>query len=359
MTEYNDQEKVIIALDSIMGFEYKFKRILLERFSPSELLSFTPEVNAFSKKVMGDDKVNTLKRVLNEEYISRQIALLAKHKVVAVTYNNQLYPKELNEISTFPLVLYCKGNLELLNDVKFAIVGSRKTLPYALNFAKQVSSQLSSSGVTLVTGSAFGADSAVIGGALQSGKIISVIAHGHGALAETNKDLIDKVCERGLVISEYVPETQARAWMYPVRNRLIAGLSKGCLIVSGEKKSGARYTADYSLDFNRDVYALPYSLGIKSGELPIELLKCGAMLCDGAECILDNLHIENNSEKTEPKLSPNEQTVLDAIKEGCESVDSIMLQTNLKIFELAPVLSSLELGGMIVKMLGNKYKSLR
>ncbi|MGN0820099.1 MAG: DNA-processing protein DprA [Christensenellaceae bacterium] len=359
MTAYNDQEKVIIALDSVIGLEYKFKRILLERFEPCELIGFSSEVYAFAKKLAGDSKANTLRNLFDEQYLESCFSSLKKNNVVAVTYKSSLYPKKLKEIATYPLVLYCRGNLDLLNTVSFAIVGSRKTLPYALNFAKNVSEQLSASGVTVVTGSAFGADSAVIAGALESGRIISVIAHGHNAAAETNKDLIDKVCRQGLVISEYVPETQARAWMYPVRNRVIAGLADGCLIVSGEKKSGARYTADYSLEFNRDVYALPYSLGIKSGELPNELIKGGAMLCDGADCILDNLQFENKVESKALDLSANELSVFQAIKDGCETVDGIMAQTKFKIFELAPILSSLELSGAIVKLLGNKYKAIK
>lgn len=357
---YTDDELAVIALDSINGIEYKYKSGILQLVkNPSELFSFDENISRGIEKIIDKSKVNTVRLCFEKSYVDGIIQKLVARSVTAVTYLSKAYPESLVNISAFPLVLYCKGNLSLLSSgIRFGAVGSRKTLPYALKFCENVCRRLSEAGVVVVSGSADGADRASLCGALESGNVISVLAHGHDmCYPESNRELIGRVAEKGLVVSEYPPDFPSRAWTFPVRNRIIAGLSQGVLIVSGEMTSGARHTANYAVEYNRDVYALPYSIGVRSGELCNYLIKNGAYLCDCEEDVLSALNLE--FQETAVALDGTETTVYNALKGGVDNVNDLILQSELKVFELAPVLSSLELKGLIVRLAGNKFKVIK
>ncbi|MBO7368657.1 MAG: DNA-processing protein DprA [Clostridia bacterium] len=147
--------------------------------------------------------------------------------------------------------------------------------------------------------------------------------------------------------------------MFPVRNRIIAGLSLGTLIVGGDKKSGARHTALYAAEYGRQVYAFPYSIGIASGELNNELIKEGCLLCDSVDDIFELLKIEKTETSVNEALSDDERAVYLAIKEGRADVKEIIEKTGKKMNELAPILSLLEIEGYIVKLAGNKFKTVK
>ena len=298
--------------------------------------------------------------LFDKKYHDYVFAGLEKHQTVCVTLYSEGYPQLLKQTDIPPLVLYCNGNTGLLKKEKtFAIVGSRKCLPYAIELAKDFSGKIAKGGAVVVTGSAGGADKAAIDGAVESGNLISVIAGGIGHIyPEYNKTAILKVAETGLVVSEQSPDCAVKPWMFPVRNRIIAGLSKGVLIVGGDRESGARHTANYAADYGREVFAFPYSIGIKSGELNNELIKSGCNLCDDINDIFDFLKIKENTED-KISLKGDEAVIYAAIKDGFDDVNKLVLKTDKKMFELAPILSSLEIEGLIVKMAGNKYKTVK
>ncbi len=357
---YNKNELALICLNSILDFEYKHKvNVLSIVDSPSELLDCYDKFSSKIAQMLGDARENTLRHCFKECYYREILADLEERGIVCITYLSADYPAELKEISSKPLVLYAKGNTKLLSKNKFAIVGSRKTLNYALKFCQDVSNELASNDIVIVTGSADGGDRSAILGAVDSGNIISILASGHDLVyPESNRQLIDKVSKNGLVLSEYPPKYPAKPWTYPIRNRLIAGISKGVLIVSGEMKSGAKYTGDFALEFNRDVCALPYSLGVKSGELCNYYIKNGGYLVDSPKDILSLFNI-NIEEKPKIKLEGNEKIVYEAILDGADTANSLILATNLKIFQLSPIISSLELKGLVVKLVGNKFKVVK
>lgn len=361
MAKYDLNDLAIIALDNLGITDYDKKRDVLKLFnSPYELLTVSDEKLAIIGKIIGENKIGGLKLSLNREYIDEITDNLDKKSITAITYLSKKYPALLKETPLAPLVIYAKGNIDLLNSNCFAIVGSRKTLPNSLKISENIASELSSLGITVVTGSADGGDRSAILGALSSGNIISVLAHGHDMIyPESNRDLIEKVASSGLVISEYPPSFPARSWTFPIRNRIIAGLSRGVLIISGEKKSGARHTANFATEYNREVFALPYSIGIKSGELCNELIKNGAYLCDSVDDITFALGIDKQEKEEKIDLSVEESAVYIAIKDGLDSAVLLMNKTGLKAYEIMPILSSLELKGLIVKLMGNKFKAVK
>lgn len=357
---YNNDELAIICLDSIIELEYKHKTKILSLVkSPRELLNLKGEVISKIYDILGNAKGKSLCLCFEKEYSNQVIFELEKRNIVAVTYLSKNYPKSLNEIDFKPLIIYAKGNLGLLNKNKFAIVGSRKTLTYALKFCEDLSKNLSENGIVIVSGSAEGGDRSALIGSVESGNVISILAHGHDLVSpESNRQLIEKIANKGLVISEYPPKVPPRAWTYPIRNRLIAGLSEGVLIISGEMKSGAKYTGDFAIEFNKNLFALPYSIGIKSGELCNYYIKNGAYLCDNVKDVLDTFNL-TYEQKPKIELFGNEKLVYEAILNGCDNANSLMIECNLKIFQLTSIISSLELKGLVVKLLGNKLKAVK
>ena len=357
--KYTKDEFAVILLDSMMGLEYKHKKRILDCFStPAESFDDSDAFKEAVFSVVEDSKAKTVIASTDQSYLDFVLEKYEKRGTKVVTYLSDDYPESLRHVDCPPLCLYSNGNVDLLKEKNtFAIVGSRKCLPDICALTKDFAAKLAEAGVCLVTGSAGGADTATIDGALASGKVISVLAGGiNHVYPDYNKRLIDKVEKNALVISEQPPDYEVKPWMFPVRNRIIAGLSKGVLIAGGKKDSGARHTATFALEGGKDVYAFPYSVGIATGELNNYLIKNGAYLCDDVNDILNNLGIEK-TEETSLDLEEDQLKIYELIKNGKDSVDMLLEASGMKMFELAPVLTELEVGGFIVKLAGNNYKA--
>ena len=359
---YSDGDLALIVLDSMLGFEYKHKIKIISLVKDcAELFDLPKTVKDYLFECVGESKAKTVIAAFSDEnYHDFVLDGLNKAGTVCITIKNRDYPANLKETDIPPIVLYCNGNTELLkSEPRFAIVGSRKCLPYATALATDFSGTLSKNGVTVVTGSAGGADKAAIDGAIGSGRLICVLAGGiNHVYPEYNKSAVEKIAKVGLVVSEQPPDYAVKPWMFPVRNRIIAGLSEGVLIVGGDRESGARHTANYAADYGRRVFAFPYSIGIKTGELNNELIKDGASLCDDVNDILSELGIESDL-LPDNDLSGDELDVYLAIKDGFDDIEKIIVRTNKKMNDLAPILSLLEIEGYIVRMAGNKYKTVK
>jgi DNA processing protein len=212
----------------------------------------------------------------------------------------------------------------------------------------------------IVTGIAEGADSAVIEGSLKNGNIICVLPNGLSHLyASANSSLLERVEKSGLIITEYTAKVPALRFNFSMRNRIIAGLSKGTLVVSAAQKSGALITANYALEYGRDVFAFPYSVGVTSGEGCNALIKKGASLAEGALDILNAYGIQQKEEEKIP-LSDDEQKLLSLLHEEGEChLEKIARALEKKSYQVLPVCSSLEIKGLIVKSGGNKYSAVK
>lgn len=285
-------------------------------------------------------------RALSEEYASRGIRCVAR--------SGPLYPARLREAEDAPLVLYCRGDVSLLQTRMLAIVGSRRTLPNILSFTRTVARGLSDK-LTVLSGSADGADAAALSGALERGRPVSVLASGHDhAGPACNAGLLAEVARRGLVVSEFPPAVTARPYMYPLRNRILAGLCEKLLCVSAGEGSGALISAEKAHRLGREVLAVPYTPGIASG------VGCNGILKEYAKLVDDLVDIAAafgiNLTETEPiALDERERAVYAAICEGTEHVAQIAQKCGLKAAELPAVLASLELHGLIVACGGNRY----
>ena len=354
MKKYTKEELSLIWLDSFMGLEYKHKvQIYKSLVSSDKISEGLNNAKDYIISSAGENQYKTMLSSANQSYLDFVLDELDRKEIEAVTICSGSYPKSLNDIELKPLVLYAKGNLELLQSQCFAIVGSRKSLPLSISIAKDYATSLSKH-FTLVTGIAEGVDSEVILEALSTTKnVISVVAGGFDNIyPSTNKDLFEKVCSCGLAISEQPPKIAPKPYFFPIRNRIIAGLSKGVLVVSAGVKSGTLYTAEYANEYSKDLFAVPYSIGVASGAGTNDLIKRGALLTDKPNDILDFYSLESGEKEID--LTLEEKEIIKVLSNGAMHIEKISNALGKRTFEMLTKLSVLELKGVIVKS-GNVY----
>lgn len=355
---YSQDEINLIAADGFTRLNYRQKKLLVCACNDN-----LPERRKYEDeliKTLGGGVYNKLRAdYLSPSARSKLLARLEKKGVFCITIKSAAYPELLSNIPVPPLVLYCKGNAQLLKKPCFAIIGSRRTLAPSLTACKTIAEELSSR-LCVVTGVAEGADSAAAEGALKTGNIICVLPNGHDHYYPvSNAELIKRVEERGLVISEFPPEVAPQKYFFTVRNRIIAGLSRGVLVISAANRSGALITANYAADYGREVFAFPYSLGIASGEGCNRLIKNGASLCENVLDIFSCFGLEYKAADS-AELSDDESAVLQFLKAKGEShLQSIATALGKKPFQIAAVCASLEIKRLAAATGGNKYAPVK
>lgn len=213
-----------------------------------------------------------------------------------ITYHDPAYPQALKYTEDPPAVLYCRGKL-LPDELCVAIVGSRRATWYGLDMSKRLSSELAKHGVTVVSGMARGVDSKAHCGALEAGgRTIAVLGCGVDIVyPKENRSLMEEICRKGAVISEFLPGTEPIPFNFPARNRIISGLSQGVVIVEASEKSGSLITADYALEQGRDVFAVPGNINSMNSSGTNRLIREGARIITCAGDILDELNISHES----------------------------------------------------------------
>lgn len=347
----------IIFIDSFLSLEYRHKRAIIDLYDDAGNLFSDPLKAAEYLKINSKESTaSAFVAAIRGDFLKNLAVKCEKSGVTVITEADDDYPDRLINLPFRPLCLYCKGNVKLLKSKEtFGIVGSRKTLAEYKKYSENVARTLLSSGVTLVTGTAAGGDFAAIKEGYKSGKLICVLAEGFDFIGnEINRDYLFKTIENdGLVVSEYPPSVPPQKYHYPVRNRIIAGLSDGVLITSGEDGSGARHTANYALEYGKEIFSFPYAPLVKSGELCNSLIKEGANLVTDVKDILSGMNL--TAENKEIILSDTEKQVYDAIKNGAFDFDTILDATGLKVYALTPIITSLEIKGAITRASGGGY----
>ena len=356
---YTKDEKTEIWLDSFR-LEYGKKAQLYKLCSePYALVKQFAKFRAKVGEIVGEESLAAMEKSLSSgEYMRSLLAKYTEKGITCVTFSSELYPEDLRQIPDPPLVLYARGNLELLRERKFAVVGSRRTPTAMMKQAERFSSERSEHFV-IVTGMAEGGDAAAALGALESGKLICVLAYGFDFVyPECNRNLLKSVEEKGLVLTEYLPDEKPKPYLFPARNRIIAGIAEGVLVVSGGAKSGTRITADFAYEYGKDVFAFPYSLGSAAGEGCNALIKDYAKLTDNLVDIFAAFGI-NLTEAEEISLSEAERTVFEIVREGEIHVAQISEKSGLKVYELPAILTALQMKKLIAPCGGNRYMAVR
>lgn len=290
--------------------------------------------------------------------MSVQDAEKLKSRLTEIPLSSPLYPTEWKGLEDPPKTLYALGNTELLKAKKFTVVGSRRTSAQALKLGEKITKELSLHYV-IVTGTAEGGDSAAIEGALESGRIICVLAGGFSALPQSNLPILRQVAKKGLLLSPHPFETEVRNFSYEYRNKLLAAMGEGVFVLGAGEKSGALITARYAKEWKKPIFAFPYPPNAAAGAGCNRLLKTGGYLTENAEDIFSKLGIDPETQKKaapKPTLSPDEEMMYLALCEQGEGhVNELSAKSGVPVFKARAVLSSLEVKGLSVNLGGNRY----
>lgn len=280
-------------------------------------------------------------------------------KVIKLDRSSINYPDKLRNIPDPPKILYCVGDISLLERRSVAVVGSRRFTQYGKEIATQIGKALGLAEIPLVSGLARGIDGFTHQGAMEAGGIgIGVLGNGFNHMSPaSNYKLMLRLLDRGLVVSELEPDMLAKRFTFAHRNRIISGLSDAVIVVEANSNSGALITAKYAMDQGRDVYAVPanitseYSLGsnllIRDGAIPLIVINDLITELGGAV---------NNLNKRSLSLGSSESKIYDIIltHDGV-TVDELSRILSMKTSEINSIVTLLEIKGIIISILGKLH----
>ena len=288
---------------------------------------------------------------------------LKKQKISFVSLIDNIYPKLLKQISNPPAVLYAKGDTTLLNSPSIAVVGTRRITHYGREITEMFARDLSGSGLTIVSGMAFGVDGVAHKAAIDAnGKTIAVLGNGVDlAYPKENEKLYEEILDSGgLIISEYSPGTPPNNGTFPARNRIVAGISEGVLVTEGAEDSGSLITANFGLEFGRKVFAVPGPITSQLSKAPLDLIEKGARLVTSADQILKELKISSFAKASKDKQgkikgdTKEEKKILEVLENESLYFDEIVKKTGISSQILGSTLSMMEVKG-IIKSAGGSY----
>lgn len=358
-----------VLLTMIPGLGPRTLKLLVEHFKSPQLAWCAEEtelraVAGLSGKVVESlvSKRRTIKPELElEKLINNGIGLLYKEE------ND--YPELLRQIYDPPAVLYYKGNPAVLKNRSLAIVGARKASYYGLSTAEAIARDLSQAGLCIVSGMARGIDAAAHRGALiGSGLTAAVLGCGVDVVyPRENRKLMDEIIEKGIVLSEFPPGTSPVAGNFPQRNRIIAGLSEGIMVVEAAIKSGSLITADLALEQGRDVFAVPGQVTNPLSQGAHRLIKQGAILVESAVDVLEEIGlddclvtVDNNKWIEKPKnevnsLTRDERRIYNITSDEPVSSEVIIQKSGNSAGEVLALLLSIEIKGLVTQLPGQLY----
>ena len=318
-----------------------------------------------NNKVIKAIEKNLSKFCKNGFSLEKELTLIDRLNFKVICIEEDAYPELLKRIYKPPELLYVKGNMGVLNEFCIGIVGSRRASLYGTRQAHNLSAELSSRNVCVVSGMARGIDAHAHRGAIKvSGKTIAVMGSGLCRIyPPEHEELMEKISERGAVISEFPLNTPPYKFNFPMRNRIISGLSFGVCVVEASKKSGALITADMALEQNREVFAVPGKIDSALSKGTLNLIKEGAKLVEDADDILEEFSDYQFEKKKEPSsdkskvdfLSGEEKRIYNFLKEDPVHSDELQQVFSLPVKSLSATLLNLELKRLIKQVPGRKY----
>lgn len=358
------QSKYLLALNAHEKIGSQTLKKALAPFSNPEKLWQCPVSNL--RKYL-DEKIVRLVLEAREQFDpDDEIEKLQKFDLGYMTLYDKNYPSLLAEIPDAPVILYIKGDPEVLSSPCISVVGSRKYTNYGKSVAYKLSRQCASKGLTIVSGLALGIDAFAHQAAVDvGGKTIGVLGCGLDQIYPVSNFALTKeiLQNGGTIITEFPPGTPPLRYNFPARNRIIAGLSTGTLVVEAAKESGALITAYQALEYNREVFAVPGNIDSESSEGANQLIKNGAKVVTKYEDIFEELNIEEikaieKSKKIIPQ-SKEETIISEFIKSEAKQIDELVSSGKINIVALNTALTIMEMKGLIENLGGGRYKLKR
>ena len=361
-----------LALHHMQGIGPASFHRLLEIF-PDPAVILNAGAGQLQQAGLSDSTIKALRHP-DVQAIEHDLEWQAKPGNRIITCRDSDYPALLLEISDPPPLLYLHGNIEVLQEPKLAVVGSRNPTAVGRQTATDFARHLSAAGLIITSGLALGIDAAAHQGALDAGAAtIAVMGTGLDRVYPArNRDLARQIAEVGLLVSEFPPGTPPKAENFPRRNRIISGLSLGTLVVEAAIRSGSLISARFALEQGREVFAIPGSIHNPLARGCHHLIRQGAKLVETAQDIMDELGALASAfgpgtvtsdrpvaQHGAPQLAEDYAQLLESIGFDNTSVDMLVATTHLTPAEVSSMLLQLEMSGYIAANPGGLYSRLK
>ena len=351
-------EKFYVATLNAINFLGNARvRRLIEIFGSAEKV-WRAEDSAIQNANIPADAVDSFLNFRQEhpDAVEQLLEFCTDKKIKLCSYYDEEYPPLLKEIPNPPVVFYYRGKIEPRAE-RIAIVGTRHNTTYGEKVAQDIASELAEAGLTVVSGAARGIDTCAHKGALKRGRTVAVLGYGISRIPRhETKNLLDEIVERGgLVMTEFSPGTNATDFTFPIRNRVVAGLCRGVIVVEAGHKSGALITSTHAADFSRDVFAVPGNIFHDKSYGCHELIQDGAILIKGAKDVLDFYNMSSKKKSVaQIELEGDEQRILDLIPLGeFIMLDEILMNVDdISPEEISQIILKLELKNCIIEESG-------
>ncbi len=362
--------KYLNALNKISGVGAQTLRKLMGFFGSAEA-AWDGDLEPLIRSGIGEKLASRIFDERKNTHPEREWEIMTKENIHLLAWNDPLYPAILKESPHPPYLLYIK-TAEPFDEIEFsrliaapavAIVGARKNTPYGALVAQNLAKDLSAAGITVISGMALGIDSWAHRGALDGGgKTIAVLGNSldeKDIYPRHNVNLAREIVQSGALFSEYTTEATTGRMAFPARNRIVAGLTLGTIVVEAGEKSGALITAQMALEANREVFAVPGSIFSESSIGTNGLIRSGAKVVTGIKDILEELGLEKNThqKKSLPKAPCNEEEerLLKILSSEPLHIDIIAKLVKLQTATASATLVMMELKGWVKNIGGQNY----
>lgn len=356
----DSRTKGLILLNMLQDIGSIRLKTLLDEFSSPEAVFEAPKKRLESLKGIGPKTADSIINARSTCDLDKELALIERNKVRIITIFDKYYPNNLKTIYDPPPVLYIKGDIIESDEAAVAVVGSRRASLYGLRMAQKIGTGLGMAQVTVISGMARGIDTSAHKGALSvKARTIAVLGNGLDIIyPPENERLAQDIISNGALISEFPMQMPPHKSNFPMRNRIISGLSKGVVVVEAAKRSGSLITADLALHENREVFAVPGAAGVVTSEGTNNLIREGAHLVVEVKDILEVLGIGDTGTRADNKIELDDisqRQVYHMLSDEPCDIDSIIEGSLLQNKKVQTALLGLEMKGLIRQLPGKLY----
>jgi DNA processing protein len=343
-------------------------RLLLEHFGDAPKVLQASKSELLRVRNIGDETAGAIAAWEKTIDLAGELKRVQESGCRVLIQSDEEYPELLRHIYDPPIVLYAKGQLTAKDKNAVAMVGSRMTTHYGIEAARKLAYQLAYVGVTVVSGGARGIDTASHQGALAAkGRTVCVLGTGINIVfPPENAELFERIAENGAVITQFPFNRPADKQSFPIRNRIVAGMTLGTVIVEADMNSGALITANFATEYGRQVFAVPGRIDSPRSKGCHDLIKKGAKLCEGAEDILSEFEYLFPASNRPPspgetgvlpalELSENERRVYDSLSHEESSIDEVIRRSGLPSSAVSVALLGLEMKHVIKQLPGKLF----
>ena len=361
-----DSREALVALNLLPDIGPVRVRNLLSRFGSAQAVLAATQADLSQVDKVGFKAANNIIRWRELIDLDGELRRIDQFGANIVTTDDSEYPALLRQIYDPPLVLYVRGTLRPEDAYAIAMVGTRQSTLYGRQTAERLARQLAASGVTVVSGGARGIDSASHEGALQSGgRTIAVLGTGLDIVYPAeNVKLYQRIAEQGAVITQFPFGRKGDKQSFPIRNRIVAGMTQGTVVVEANRASGALITANFAAEYGRTVYAVPGRVDSPRSAGCHDLIKDGAQLCESAEDVLTEFaHLQaiepEEPEIPMPTLSHPEHQVFHVLTHEEMQQDEIIRRSELPAAQVSVILLQLEMKKLVQQHPGRLFSRAR